>query len=75
MSHLATGRYADDRPDLLGAPVLSINETARFLGITRATVYRLLSAGELKSVRVGQRQKFRPQDLDAYLERGRESTP
>jgi excisionase family DNA binding protein len=65
MSHLVTAQYEALRP------VLSVNEAARVLGIERATLYRLLRAGELESVRVGQRQKFRPEDLDAYLERGR----
>jgi excisionase family DNA binding protein len=69
MSHSVTARYAALRP------VLSVNEAARVLGIERATLYRLLRAGELESVRVGKRQKFRPEDLDAYLERGRERAP
>jgi len=69
MSHTATERYGALRP------VLSINEAARVLGIERATVYRLLRAGELESVRVGKRQKFRPEDLDAYLERRRGKGP
>lgn len=55
--------------------MLSINEAADVLGITRATVYRLLRTGELQSVRVGKRRKFRPEDLDAYLERNREAVP
>ncbi len=71
MSHLVTERYKPGRI----SPVLSINEAADVLGIARATVYRLLRAGEIESVRVGKRQKFRPEDLDAYLERNRESGP
>jgi excisionase family DNA binding protein len=71
MSHSATESYAPLRI----APVLSVNEAARILGIERATLYRLLRSGELESVRVGKRRKFRPEDLDAYLERGRERAP
>src|SRR5213596_2822915 len=44
MSHTVTERYAALRP------VLSVNEAARVLGIERATLYRLLRAGELESV-------------------------
>ena len=71
MSHFVTKRYAAGRI----SPVLSINEAADVLGIARATVYRLLRTGELQSVRVGKRRKFRPEDLDAYLERNREAVP
>ena len=69
MSHIATERYEALRP------VLGVNEAARVLGIERATLYRLLRAGGLESVRVGKRQTFRPEDLDAYLERGRATSP
>lgn len=50
------------------APVLSVDQAASVLGINRATLYRLLRDGELQAVRVGKRLKFRPEDLDAYLE-------
>ena len=43
---------------------------AQLLGIGRTTVYRLVNTGELRAVRVGERLRFRPEDVDAYLERG-----
>jgi excisionase family DNA binding protein len=49
--------------------LLSINDVAAYLRVTRATVYKLVAAGDLQSVRVGQRFRFRPEDIDAYLER------
>lgn len=52
------------------APLLSINECARFLGVARSTVYALVQREEIHPVRVGQRLRFRLADLDAYLERG-----
>jgi excisionase family DNA binding protein len=67
--HLATTEYNPPRKSL--APVLSINEAARVLGVQRSTIYRLLRTGEIEAVRVGKRKRFRPEDLDAYLERGR----
>ena len=70
MSHIATESYAAGRL----APVLSVNEAAHILGVQRSTLYRLLRNGELDSVRVGKRRKFRPEDIDAYLERSRETT-
>lgn len=57
------------------APVLSINEAAAVLGVERSTIYRLLRTGELQAIRVGQRRRFRPEDIDAYLERNREAIP
>jgi len=69
MSHFATEDYGPLRI----APVLSVNEAARVLGVERSTIYRLLRAGELQAIRVGRRRKFRPEDLDSYLERNRET--
>jgi len=51
--------------------LLSVNELATYLGVTRSTVYRLVREGELQSVKVGRRKKFRPEDIDAYLEQGK----
>jgi excisionase family DNA binding protein len=68
MSHFATEGYGARWP----LPVLSVNEAAHVLGVERSTIYRLLRSGDLQSVRVGKRRKFRPEDLVAYLERGRE---
>jgi excisionase family DNA binding protein len=65
MPHFSTGGYRSLWP------VLSVNEAARVLGVERSTIYRLLRTGELQAVRVGKRRKFRPEDLDAYLERNR----
>jgi excisionase family DNA binding protein len=73
MQHLATAGYSPGRKSL--APVLSVNEAAHVLGVERSTIYRLLHTGELEAVRVGKRKRFRPEDLDAYLERGREPAP
>ncbi len=70
MPHLATEHYTGGRL----APVLTINEAARVLGVERSTIYRLLRASDLEAVRVGKRRRFRPEDLDAYLERGRDES-
>ena len=50
--------------------LLTVNELAQHLGISRWTVYRLVRSHELPAVRVGERIRFRPADVDAYLERG-----
>jgi excisionase family DNA binding protein len=57
------------------SPLLSINEVAELLGISRPTVYALIRRGELVPIRVGERARFAPADVAAYLERNREITP
>jgi excisionase family DNA binding protein len=52
--------------------LLSINEVAATLGISRATVYRLVSAGDLAPIRVGAHARFSPADIRAYIDRHRE---
>jgi excisionase family DNA binding protein len=54
-------------------PLLSIDATAAFLGISRRQVYTLLERRELPHVRVGKRTRFIPADLRVYLERHRQS--
>jgi excisionase family DNA binding protein len=55
--------------------LLTINDVARVLGVSRATVYELTRVGELVPIRVGQRARFEPADVRAYLERHREPGP
>ena len=50
-------------------PLLTINATCAVLDISRPTLYRLMKAGQLRSVRVGTRPRFRPEDIEAYLKR------
>jgi excisionase family DNA binding protein len=56
-------------------PLLTINDVAHQLAISRDSVYRLMRSGVLPSFRVGERFRFRQEDLEAYLERGRERAP
>jgi excisionase family DNA binding protein len=56
-------------------PLLRVNDVAALLAIGRRTVYTLVAAGELPAVRVGERLRFRLEDVDAYLERRREAVP
>lgn len=55
-------------------PLLTVRELAELLGISTRSVHRLLSAGELTAVRVGQRLRFDPSDVRVYLDRHREHT-
>jgi excisionase family DNA binding protein len=50
------------------ARLRSISELAAEWGVRRNTIHALVRRGELHAVRVGNRIRFRPEDVDAYLE-------
>jgi excisionase family DNA binding protein len=52
---------------------LSTPQVAEELGVTLATVYRLINNGELLAHRIGRVIRVRGEDLDAYLCRTRVS--
>lgn len=45
----------------------SIEDAAKLLGLSRATIYRLLRDKRIKAVKSGHRLLFRRADLEAYL--------
>jgi excisionase family DNA binding protein len=49
--------------------LLTVPELCDTLRITRTTAYRLVNSGQLRAVIVGARIRFRPEDVDTYLER------
>lgn len=49
---------------------LSVEEAARALNLSRATIYRLIKDKRLETVKVGSRRLVRPQALDALLDGG-----
>ncbi|MBW3637070.1 MAG: Flp pilus assembly complex ATPase component TadA [Armatimonadetes bacterium] len=49
--------------------MLSAEAARQILGISRTTMHRLLSGGELHGSKVGGQWRFRRADLDAYVER------
>lgn len=51
--------------------LLSVNDTAEYLGITRSSVYRMINAGDLPVVHVGSRTLLDRHDLDAFIERNK----
>jgi excisionase family DNA binding protein len=46
---------------------LTVAEVASQLRVSTMTVYRLLKAGQLASVRVGKSYRVREEDVDRYL--------
>jgi excisionase family DNA binding protein len=49
---------------------LKVSEVAQLLRVSKMTVYRLISAGELRSARVGRSYRLAEEDVNAYLQRG-----
>lgn len=45
----------------------SVEEAAEILGISRRTIYELLRAGTLRSVKIGSRRLIRQSDLEEFL--------
>jgi excisionase family DNA binding protein len=51
---------------------LSIQETARTCGLSRATIYRLIEQKKLATLKIGSRRLVRPEAIDALLSGGAE---
>lgn len=45
-----------------------VKRLAQHLGVTERTVYNKLRSGQLPAIRVGRRWRFRPDDIDAWLD-------
>ncbi|MFN8038457.1 MAG: helix-turn-helix domain-containing protein [Acidimicrobiales bacterium] len=52
------------------ARFLTVAEVAQIMRVSTMTVYRLIKAGDLASVRVGKSYRIREDDVDAYLAKG-----
>jgi len=50
--------------------MLSVREVAADLGVSTATVYKLVSGGSLAHVRVANAVRVAPADLAAFIARG-----
>ena len=49
------------------ARLLTVNEVADLLRVSRMTVYRLIKEGQMKALRVGRSYRLREDDVDEYL--------
>jgi excisionase family DNA binding protein len=50
-------------------PIMNIEEVARYLGVSTATIYRYVKQGKIPASRVGKFWRFRKEKIDAWLER------
>jgi len=46
-----------------------MDEAAKAVGLSKATLYRLIDKGELKTLKVGSRTLIRREVLEAFLDR------
>ena len=53
--------------DMSDAKFLTVAEVASMMRVSTMTVYRLIKAGELGSVRVGKSYRIKEDDVDRYL--------
>jgi excisionase family DNA binding protein len=53
--------------------LLNLAEVQRLLNIGRTSVYQLMASGALPSVKIGRRTLFARKDVDAFVDRLRES--
>lgn len=53
-------------------PLMTVDQAAEYLQISRRQVYNLVARGELPIVRVGQRVRFEPDALRSALHAGSE---
>lgn len=56
--------------------LLSIKDLCVLAGISRRTVYRIRAAGQLPaSVRIGSRMRWRPEDIERWLQTRESASP
>ena len=49
------------------ARLLTVNEVADLLRVSRMTVYRLIKTGDMSAFRVGRSYRLREEDIHSYL--------
>jgi excisionase family DNA binding protein len=50
--------------------VLTLNDLATYLKISRSTLYKLLQRGDIPGVKVGRHWRFHRDTIDAWLKQG-----
>jgi excisionase family DNA binding protein len=53
-------------------PLLTVDQAAETLGVSRSTIYNLIGSGQLPTVKLGRSRRISPESLAAYV-RERES--
>ncbi len=50
--------------------LLTVNEVAGILRVSKMTVYRLVKSGQIPAIRVGKNYRIKESDVNKYLSRG-----
>lgn len=62
------GKARPDPATIREKEVLSVEEMAAALGVSRTKAFELVSGGAVKSFRVGRRRLIRRRDFEAFLD-------
>jgi excisionase family DNA binding protein len=65
--HAHPGHEKDPVTEGMPQRLLSINAASEYLGVSRATVERLVFRGELPMVKVGGSTRYDVEDLDGFI--------
>jgi excisionase family DNA binding protein len=63
--------YSAEEEGYVAAPLLTVPETAKYLGVGRKMVYQLIERGEITAVRVGGSTRIERKSLDEFRASGR----
>jgi predicted DNA-binding transcriptional regulator AlpA len=74
MTQLPTDPSAPRRPQGSSRRLISLAETAQALGMSPASVRRLVWQGQLRTVRITRRLQFDLRDIEALIERSKGSS-
>lgn len=55
--------------DLISPLSVSVDESARLIGVARSMMYELLARGDLQSFKIGRRRLILVKDLEAFIDR------
>ncbi len=54
------------------APMLTRDETAAYLAVSKRTLDRLIQAGDIPAYRIGGHRRFRIEDIDSFVKSRKE---
>jgi excisionase family DNA binding protein len=57
--------------EFVSAPLLNISEAAKYLGVGRKEVYRLIEHGEIEGIKAGDSLRVEVKSLDAFKVAGK----
>lgn len=66
---MAEAKHASqvDQVGPTGPRLLRVDDVADRLAISRSMAWKLVSSGEMRSVRIGRAVRVRPSDLESYI--------